>query len=551
MTISYDVNAEIVGAGSFTCGATFNVEVTVTPTIKTTTVGDQTFPESTVTVFSTTGFPSSGTISVYGGGVVQIAGYTGTTSNTFTGCTFFGGTAGIPSGSTVYQNPTLVSAQSNNPQTLPISVITTFGITGFPNSGSLIVYTSAGPQVVTYTNISGSQFQGCVGGTGTLNTFGTIIQNPVPLGNAFAQNLITVPNVSAGPAVLMDTSDGYSVGTMSVGPLYTGEYVFQIAAFSNPSPLSIEYGTVNLPPITIAANYNTVTTITGFSNSYTTIPTAPVVFVGTAGNFTCTNDTAINGTNSLPIIDVSINVANATLGGPIPTGVVSLYTEGMRIQGNGNGGPRQLDVSGNAIIGMEALPVGTYRLQAVYNPATGVAPNTNCFAPSASVMGAAPWGIMHTVEPQWNVMTISPGYTNNVVHGQPFTMTVNLYRNGSACNLSGFFDFEGNWGGISPFTGGAMTVTACNVGFSFPYPSALHVVAITDPGSPGGGPDPITLSIEVASWPDSVQSQYGYADVLYQGGCWSRFLNGEAFCGVVAVPVLSIGSANTGLSPQV
>ena len=50
-----------------------------------------TLPQSTINVASTTGFPSSGTISLLTGTGMQVVTYTGVTSTTFTGCTGGGG----------------------------------------------------------------------------------------------------------------------------------------------------------------------------------------------------------------------------------------------------------------------------------------------------------------------------------------------------------------------------------------------------------------------------------------------------------------------------
>jgi hypothetical protein len=69
------------------------------PAESTTTSGAQTLPEATVTVASTAGFPTAGTISVGG----QTVTYTGVTATTFTGAS--GGTGAIPDSSAV----TLVS----------------------------------------------------------------------------------------------------------------------------------------------------------------------------------------------------------------------------------------------------------------------------------------------------------------------------------------------------------------------------------------------------------------------------------------------------------
>ena len=62
----------------------------------TTTNGSHTLPQATITVASTSGFPTSGAIWV---NTTQYVTYTGVTSTTFTGCS--GGTGTITTGSDV------------------------------------------------------------------------------------------------------------------------------------------------------------------------------------------------------------------------------------------------------------------------------------------------------------------------------------------------------------------------------------------------------------------------------------------------------------------
>lgn len=69
------------------------------PSHTTTLNGTQTLPASTITVASTTGFPTAGPISV-GGMYIT---YTGTTGSTFTGCTSSDSSASVTSGTNVYQ----------------------------------------------------------------------------------------------------------------------------------------------------------------------------------------------------------------------------------------------------------------------------------------------------------------------------------------------------------------------------------------------------------------------------------------------------------------
>lgn len=69
-------------------------------------------------------------------------------------------------------NSAMTAAMSS--VTLPTPAISVNSTANFPNSGTLFVATSAGTQQVTYTSISGNQFLGCLGGTGTLSANGAV-----------------------------------------------------------------------------------------------------------------------------------------------------------------------------------------------------------------------------------------------------------------------------------------------------------------------------------------------------------------------------------------
>lgn len=96
-------------------------------------------PTGTINVASTTGFPASGNI-------------------------FIG-----PSTTVTSVLNTSVGSGSNG-AILPQSTIVSTATAGFPTSGTLLILTTNGPQVVTYTGTSGVNFTGCSGGTGTMAT---------------------------------------------------------------------------------------------------------------------------------------------------------------------------------------------------------------------------------------------------------------------------------------------------------------------------------------------------------------------------------------------
>jgi hypothetical protein len=68
---------------------------------------------------------------------------------------------------------TTIAAGSNG-ASLPQATINVVSTTGFASSGSILVLTSQGAQLVTYTGTTGTTFTGCSGGTGTMSTGGTV-----------------------------------------------------------------------------------------------------------------------------------------------------------------------------------------------------------------------------------------------------------------------------------------------------------------------------------------------------------------------------------------
>lgn len=124
--------------------------------------GGQFLPQSTINVGSTTGFPASGQMWVATSSGFQIVRYSGTTGTTFTNCT--GGVGLMTAGQS-----TTIAAGSNG-ASLPQATINVASTTGFATSGTIYVITTNGPQAVTYTNTNATQFTGCSGGTGTMNT---------------------------------------------------------------------------------------------------------------------------------------------------------------------------------------------------------------------------------------------------------------------------------------------------------------------------------------------------------------------------------------------
>jgi hypothetical protein len=117
-------------------------------------------PTGTINVGSTTGFPTSGTFFVG----------PNTTSNPFTNVSVASGSNGL---------------------TLPTGTINISNIANLQQpTGSALIQSTTGVQLVSYTGVSGANLTGCTGGTGVINT-GNTVQ---------AASLLTVASTTGFPA---------------------------------------------------------------------------------------------------------------------------------------------------------------------------------------------------------------------------------------------------------------------------------------------------------------------------------------------------------------
>ena len=154
-------------------------------------------PTGTINVASTVGFPTAGRIVVLtptGGSTVVT--YTGTTGTTFTGCT--GGTGTLQTGARVFRYLVTTIAAPSNGAVLPQATINVASTTGFPAAGSILVTTSAGPQLVAYTGVGATTFTGCTGGTGTMSTGGLVVNV-----TATAQDILRIDLTTTGGALIV------------------------------------------------------------------------------------------------------------------------------------------------------------------------------------------------------------------------------------------------------------------------------------------------------------------------------------------------------------
>lgn len=207
-----------------------------------------TLPQTTLTVPSTTGFPSSGTIFVFTSTGRQTVTYTGVTATTFTGCA--GGTGVIGFAPVVTTTNTTIAAGSNgvnlntnpgvinvastttatttiasgsNNVALPqstINVASTVGFPSSPNGGIIYVTTNQGIQLVTYTATTGTSFTGCSGGYGYMATGNSVFAGFAPTGRLYVTTGAGVQQVSyTGRTATSFTGVVGGTGVMSTGGL--------------------------------------------------------------------------------------------------------------------------------------------------------------------------------------------------------------------------------------------------------------------------------------------------------------------------------------------
>lgn len=252
----------------------------------------QTLPQSTINVASTTGFPASGTAYVATNNGIQIVRYSGTTATTLTNCT--GGTGTMTAG---------LTTTTSGIQTLPTATINVTGnpvSLGFPTSGTIYVITTAGPQIVNYTNITTSSFTGCTGGTGTTAAGNSVAS----AGGVVACGLNRILTATGGPPTItttfphgMSTGDYAQIagaGTLNNG-IVPAHPVTVVDSFTLTIPSLVSAGAYvtnsqNLQPAGMLIASGTAQAGTGASINFAGAPSTSAVQVPT------TVRTVVNGT---------------------------------------------------------------------------------------------------------------------------------------------------------------------------------------------------------------------------------------------------------------
>lgn len=173
--------------------------------------GNQTTNESGYTGYARTAVARTGaawTVGETGG----IASSTNAAQVTFPLCT--AGTSTITHVGVGTATSTNITAASNG-QSLPQATINVTSTTGFPASGTILVFTgvagSGGSyQTVTYTGTAGgNQFTGCSGGTGAMSTGGSVTQTGKllyygALASSLAVSNNITPSFAAGALVVTE-----------------------------------------------------------------------------------------------------------------------------------------------------------------------------------------------------------------------------------------------------------------------------------------------------------------------------------------------------------
>jgi hypothetical protein len=129
---------------------------------------------------------------------------------------------------------TTIAVGSNNQVLNPVvsTTINVVSTTGFPNTGTIAVITTSGLQTVSYTSINPTQFNGCLGGSGTLSTGGQVGK----IGEAQWSRLILTGSSTGGNVIQLQLQD-----SVAANPTFVDGYSYDMSIkllIVNTSPLS-------------------------------------------------------------------------------------------------------------------------------------------------------------------------------------------------------------------------------------------------------------------------------------------------------------------------
>lgn len=203
-------------------------------------------PTGTINVATTSGFATSGTILVTTTSGIQTVTYTGITGSTFTGCT---GGVGVMN----TNNPVVANV------TLPIATLLVASTTGFPNTGTIFVFSTTGRQTINYTGVTATSFTGCTGGTGSI-TGGSPIVAGVATTIAAGSNGLSLPQATINVASTNTASTTIAAGSNNIR---LPQGTINVASTTGFPTSGIIFVTTSVGVQTVAYTGTTGTTFTG------------------------------------------------------------------------------------------------------------------------------------------------------------------------------------------------------------------------------------------------------------------------------------------------
>jgi hypothetical protein len=184
---------------------------------------------------------------------------------------------------------TTIAVASNN-TSLPQTTINVTSTAGFSaTTGTIVVVTNLGNQVVTYTGTTGTTFTGCSGGTGLMSTGGTVASSGQPL-TIQSQNIITSPG--AGGELRLTSGTGNTL-TGTVQLQAGGVNKFTVSSTTNTHRNNIEQ--FDLAQTTPLIRQDTAPSGVG----QTLTLQAQNITTGTGGNLILTSGAGTTSTSNL------------------------------------------------------------------------------------------------------------------------------------------------------------------------------------------------------------------------------------------------------------
>jgi len=203
---------------------------------------------------------------------------------------------------TTFVGATSVSSSSNG-VTLPQTIINVpaASTSGFPASGTILVVSTLGTQTVTYTSLNTSQFLGCSGGTGVINT-GNAVNSQVALPQTTLLAVSTTGFPNSGTLFTYSTTGRQTI-------TYTGVTATSFTGCSGGTGnilggVASSIGTGAAPLITTIN-----TTIAAGSNGVNLASNPGTINVAST---TTATTTIAAGSNNIPLPIATVNVASTT-----------------------------------------------------------------------------------------------------------------------------------------------------------------------------------------------------------------------------------------------